>query len=156
MQRIEAKSLREVPLTEIYEEFGYEDLELIDNFQINPIDYKGHNPIERILDDELFPPNLIKKYSEEKLIGTLACNLSIYDDDLESKFEKDSLIASINYHRLLDPDHITNYAIALRIRRSVLAVILEQAIVLDPEYFDESYKNITNFTEQTNTSSQTN
>lgn len=136
MERIDPKLLREVPYSEIYESYGFEDLEKIDAFQTDPIDLQGANPIQRILDQRFFPPSIKKKYGEEKLLGSLACNISFYNDEIESRLEADPLINSINYNRLKDLNHLDSYVIALRIRRSVLSTLIEDPAVLDPKYFE--------------------
>lgn len=135
MERIDPSLLREVTPEEIIREFNANALDEINYFQTASTDENGKNPIERILSDNYFPTETIKKHTLQKLIGTLACNISLYEDALEDEIASDELIKSIDFNRLVDPDNVDNYAIALRIRRSILAVILSQTAVIEPLKF---------------------
>lgn len=138
MERIDPSLLREVSMSEVEQEIDFESIVAIDEFETNPIDAVGHNPIERILNEDYFPQSAIKKYTTSKLIGTLACNISLYNDELEDKIADDELIIAINHNRLTDQSNIDKYIIGLRVRRSVLAYLLDNSIDLIPVDFQKS------------------
>lgn len=146
MERIDPSLLCEVSMSEIEHEIDFESIVAIDEFQTNPKDSLGRNPIERILNEDYFPQSAIKKYTAPKLIGTLACNISLYNDELEDEISDDQLIIAINHNRLTDPSNIDKYIIGLRIRRSILAFLLENSIDLIPVDFQKSHpdNNLTN------------
>jgi hypothetical protein len=123
MEKLDPAKLREVPSAEIEQELGLETIYLIQDFQTQIADQKNLDPIGRITRNNLFPPEALQRHGPEKLIGLLACNTSIYNDEIEDAIDADPLTQAIIHMKLTDPNNIDRYTIALRVRRTVVAIL---------------------------------
>lgn len=129
MEKLDSKLLRDVSSAEIESELGADTLISIDNFQTIINDTQNQNPISRIIGNRLFPAEAINEHGKEKLLGLLACNISMYDDQTEDLIDADPLVSAIFEMKLTDPNNTELYTRALRVRRSVIAVLHNQTII---------------------------
>ncbi|MCA9342817.1 hypothetical protein KC950_02270 [Candidatus Saccharibacteria bacterium] len=115
--------LRDIPVTELLEAFDYTDIQAIDDYQTTLLDDRGLNPIERIIEHRFFPKSAEKTYGREELLGNLACNTAIFDDETESVIDSDKLASEILKAKDADQFNSDIYTKAFRVRRSVLAIL---------------------------------
>lgn len=114
-------NLRDINAAELHSSFSLHDIEDINQFQIEPIDGRGDDPLARILNERLFPKEVIDRRGRDVLMGTLACNTALYDDHIEDAIDDDNLVEMLQKAKEADPTNSPLYTQALRIRRSVIA-----------------------------------
>ncbi len=129
MEKLDAALLREVSTAEIQQELGLITMHQIQDFQTKIADERGLDPIARITEDRLFPPEAVEEHGRDKLLGLLACNTSMYDDDIEDTIDADPLAQAIIHMKLSDPNNTERYTRALRVRRSVIALLQDQVVI---------------------------
>lgn len=115
--------LKELSIAELQQHFTPADIQAIDHYQTMAVDDRNLDPLQRIVEERLFPKEIIKTYGKEKLLGTLACNVAMFDDETEAAIDRDYLVQQIQKQRDADPLHPDLYTRAYRVRRSVVAFL---------------------------------
>ncbi len=123
---LQVAELTDVPLDELVATFDPADIQQLDAYQ-QPGDETS--VIDRMV-EQPFSAEFLGRYNRATYAGKLACNTALYDDDLEDVISNDRVVqmlmdrirrTSIGYDR--KPE---DFAHALRIRRSVVAIIASQ------------------------------
>lgn len=116
-------NLREVTIEELKGIFSYEAVQEIELFQSMPLDEQQQTPLDRINNERLFPKSTLEQYGRDLLFGILACNISIYTENIEESIDNDELITDIIKAREIKPENTSQYTCALRVRRSIIALL---------------------------------
>jgi len=116
-------NLREVTIEELRGIFSYESVQEIELFQSMPLDEQQQTPLDRINNERLFPKSTLEQYGRDLLFGILACNISIYTENIEESIDNDELITDIIKAREIKPENTSQYICALRVRRSIIALL---------------------------------
>lgn len=127
---MERFQLRDVSIAEINSELHQSGVIRVDDHQrktdMSTIDWS--TPVE----NQLFSRELEKTFTREKLLGLLAFNTSIYDDETEDAIDEDPVVEEIARLKVKDRVNEDRYALAIRARRSIVAFMFEHGLA-EPE-----------------------